>query len=1207
MRKPALFLLSVAAMLATANAQEYIPPQDSLVKERLEDWRDLKFGVIFHWGLYSIPGIVESWSICSEDVDWINRRRDLGYEDYKRWYWGLKDSFDPKSFNPSEWAGIMDDAGMRYMIFTTKHHDGFCMFDTRETDFSIASTPFYRNGGRDITYEVLEAFRDKDFMVGTYFSKPDWHSEYYWWDQYATPDRHVNYDIRRHPERWEQFRDYTAAQIEELMSRYGRIDILWLDGGWVAAPEEDIGTDSIAASARKLQPGLITVDRAVHGPNENYLTPERGIPEKRLDVPWESCIPLSNDWGWVPEAPYKPASAVLNTLIETTAKGGSLLLGIGPDPQGRIEDEAADILREVGAWLKKNGEAIYGTRSTPYYNHGDIWFTASKDSSTLYAIYIKPDDGPMPCEISWKVNLPSGKIYDIATGKAVKYTISADSVTVRLPEGRYDGPVALSFAPAIKEAYKNPSMPVDMRVSDLLGRMTIEEKTGQLLCLQGWEMYERKGGKADFNDSFTDAIDSLHIGGLYAVQRADPWTRKSFDNGLDSALGNEVLDKMQRYALENTRLGIPLLFLEECPHGMMGIGSVTFPGQLCQASTWNPELMYEMGKAIARDVAGRNANVCLGPVLDMATDPRWSRTEETYGEDPYLTAKMGTAIVAGIQSSTGAGKNFRTSSALKHFAAYGAPRGGHNGNPSDVNRLSLHNLLLPQFKEALTKGQASMIMTSYNTVDGIPASCNRYLLDTVLRQEWGFEGVTISDLFSIDGIVENRTAADIVSAAVKALEAGCDMDLGGNAYRHLTAINEGIIDESLVDRAVGRVLRLKFESGLFEYLHHSEKRSSVKQQQGKTDASAIAFEIASQGIVLLENRENTLPLSKDIRRIAVIGPNADKPYNMLGDYTAPQPEGKVTTVLDGIREMLPGTEVLYAQGCAIRDTGQTDIAEAVRTAMSADAVVLVLGGSSARDFRTSYTETGAADAIASPSDMESGEGMDRATLGLCGDQLRLLEAIASTGKPLITVYIQGRPLGMEAAASLSDALLTAWYPGEQGGKAIASVIFGDTDPSGRLPISVPLDVGQLPVYYSQGQSNDYTDMPSSPLYPFGYGLSYTDFEYGQISADTTDFHKTGTIRVSVTVTNTGKREGTETVQLYIRDRISAYRISDLRLSGFKKVSLRPGESACITFTVGKDELSYYSPSGKQIFENGGFEIMAGASSADIRLKETVIL
>lgn len=754
----------VAAQTLPGNVHEtsetYYPPQDSAVREKLRQWRDLKFGVLFHWGLYSIPGIVESWSICSEDVDWINRRRDLNYEDYKRWYRGLKDEFRPTSFDPAEWARIMRDAGMRYMIFTTKHHDGFCMFDTRQTDFSIASTPFGEEDGRDITAEVLRAFREQGFMTGTYFSKPDWSCPYYWWDQYATPDRRVNYDVSRHPERWQQFRDYTSAQIHELMSQYGPVGILWLDGGWVAAPREDIGLDSIVTSVRRLQPGLITVDRTVSGPNENYLTPERGVPDGQLPVPWESCIPLSNDWGWVPDAPYKSPETVLRTLIEIVAKGGCMLLGIGPDADGRIEPEIQDILHEVGEWLRANGEAVYGTRCTPFYRYGDIWFTASADCTTLYAVYApeREEGVAAPGELSWKVNLPKGKMRLLSTGQALKYRLQGDSVTVSLPRGIGDGPLAIAFEPVVREAYRNSAMPVDLRVSDLLRRMTLEEKTGQLLALQGWEMYSRDGQDAGINAAFRSAVDSLHAGSLYAVMRADPWTRKTFDNGLDAALGLRTLNKMQRYAVDSTRLGIPLL---------------------------------------------------------------------------------------------------------------------------------LHNMHLPAFRQVLSgfsedadsraETVSPMVMTSYNTVDGIPVTCNAFLLDTLLRGQWGYDGVVISDLYSINGIVGAGVASYLREAAVMALTAGCDIDLGGSAYRRLAqAVRDGDVDEALVDRAVARVLRLKFALGLFEQPYVDEIPAETSQEV-LAEAVALAEEVAQEGIVLLENK-------------------------------------------DGLRSAMPEAEVLYARGCAVRDT-----------------------------------------------------------------------------------------------------------------------------------------------------------------------------------------------------------------------------------------------------------------------------------------------
>lgn len=320
----------------------YVPPHEPEVIQKLDQWQDLKFGVLFHWGLYSIPGIVESWSICSEDVEWISRDTTMTYEEYKKWYWGLKDEFNPIDFDPDQWASVMDKAGMKYAIFTTKHHDGFNMFDTQQTDFSIANGPFKDNPKADVAKHVFDSFRKKDFMIGAYFSKPDWHTQYYWWDRFATPNRSVNYKIERHPERWENFKKFTYNQLDEITSNYGNIDILWLDGGWIAAPRQDIDMDNIAQKVRENQPGILIVDRTIQGKHENYQTPERSIPDKQLPHPWESCITLSNDWGWVPDAPYKSPQNVINMLAEITAKGGCLLLGVEPTAQGIIEQPAVE-------------------------------------------------------------------------------------------------------------------------------------------------------------------------------------------------------------------------------------------------------------------------------------------------------------------------------------------------------------------------------------------------------------------------------------------------------------------------------------------------------------------------------------------------------------------------------------------------------------------------------------------------------------------------------------------------------------------------------------------------------------------------------------------------------------------------------------------------------------------------------------------------
>lgn len=458
MNKTLKFYLAAFIFLltATTHAQQgfvhesssgYIYPEDKEVLQKLDQWQDLKFGVLFHWGLYAIPGIVESWSICSEDVEWISRDSTMKYEDYKKWYWGLKDEFNPTDFDPDQWASVMDKAGMKYAIFTTKHHDGFNMFDTKETDFSIAKGPFANNPKADVAKHVFDSFRKKDFMIGAYFSKPDWHSQDYWWDHFATPNRNVNYKIERHPQRWESFKTFTYNQLNEITSNYGPLDILWLDGGWVAAPRQDIDMDNIAQMARKNQPGIMIVDRTIKGKYENYQTPERSIPDKQMSHPWESCITLSNDWGWVPNAPYKSAQTVVNTLAEITAKGGCLLLGVGPTAKGIIEKEAVVILEEVGKWLKVNGEGIYNTRITPNYNSDNIWFTSNKDAKKLYAIYTLQENESLPSTIEWEGNTPKkgSKMTLLQNKKNLKWKTVNGKTVVTLPNKLKQESIVLAF------------------------------------------------------------------------------------------------------------------------------------------------------------------------------------------------------------------------------------------------------------------------------------------------------------------------------------------------------------------------------------------------------------------------------------------------------------------------------------------------------------------------------------------------------------------------------------------------------------------------------------------------------------------------------------------------------------------------------------------------------------------------------------------
>lgn len=424
-------------------ASDYVWPTDQQVLDKLDKWQDLKFGVLFHWGLYSVPGIVESWSICSEDEDWIPRDKSMSYEDYKEWYWGLKDKFNPVNFNPEQWADVMEDAGMKYMLFTTKHHDGFCMFDSKYTDFSIANGAFKDNPRNNVAKYVFEAFRQKNFMIGCYFSKPDWHCEWFWNPYYSTPNRRQNYKIEQHKDWWKNYQTFTENQLGELMSDYGSMDILWLDGGWVTG--DDVNLDRVLEKARKTHPGLISVDRSIRGKNENYQTPERSIPATQLNYPWESCITLSNDWGWVPNAPYKSPEKVISILAEIVAKGGCLALGVGPTADGIIEQPVVDRLHKIGEWMRVNGEAIYSTRTTPVYNDGKTWFTANKDGETLYAIYTVSDGETLPATIEWKGNLPKGKMTLLQTGKKVKYSCEGDKVVVKLPEGLKNEPLAFKF------------------------------------------------------------------------------------------------------------------------------------------------------------------------------------------------------------------------------------------------------------------------------------------------------------------------------------------------------------------------------------------------------------------------------------------------------------------------------------------------------------------------------------------------------------------------------------------------------------------------------------------------------------------------------------------------------------------------------------------------------------------------------------------
>ena len=1207
-------------------ASHYVAPKEPEVKAKLEQWKDLKFGMIIHWGLYAVPGIVESWSICSEDEDWIPRDSTIPYDDYKQWYWNLNKEFNPVDFDPDQWASVAREAGMKYVVFTTKHHDGFALFDTKYSDFSIAKGPFASNPKADALKYVFEAFRKQNMMIGAYFSKPDWHSQDYWWRRYATPNRHVNYKIDQHPQRWEKFTQFVHNQIGEITSNYGKVDILWLDGGWVRPPEEDIKMDVVAKIARQNQPGILIVDRTVGGVYENYQTPEKQIPEKQLANPWETCVPLSKDWGYIPNAKFKSANEVIAMMMEIVAKGGSLLLGVGPTPQGLIEPKVVKILKEIGVWMKDNGEAIYNTRTLSDYQADNLWFTTSKDGKYVYALCPGLSGGkPNP---SWTGHLPArgSKIQLLGSRGPVYYKVENGKVSLRLPyelseTGR---PFVLKFEveqPAYNDlnkngrcdVYENPSQSIDMRVEDLLQQMTLEEKVGQLAMTMGWSYYEREGQSVHLTDKFEQDMGQRLIGGSWAVMRADPWTQKTIDNGLNPQLALSVSNAMQQWVRKHTRLGIPLFLAEECPHGHMAIGTTVIPTALGRASSFNKQLENDLGKAVAKQTALQGANVAFGPVLDISRDPRWSRMEEGYGEDPVLAAQMGGAYARGLASGG-------TLPVMKHLSAYGVSEGGHNGASSHVgNRELLSQLTLP-FRQGPEVGG---VMTAYNDIDGVPCSANKWLIKDILRDAWHFEGVVVSDLYAINGLVSSRMAADYKEAAVQALKAGVNIDLGASCYGQplKQALQEKLVDEADLDDAVRAVLKYKFKLGLFD------KKYDVKTSDNEMFKS-FGFDglnrcVAAESVVMLKN-DGLLPLSKDIKRVAVIGPNADNVYNMLGDYTAPQAEGpfikivgnnmqvalgeqegSVVTLLQGIRNKVPDAQVDYVKGCAIRDMSWEEIDKAVDAARNAEVVIVALGGSSARDFKTSYKETGAADASAKTvSDMESGEGFDRASLSLMGYQERLLEALAPTGKPIVLVMIQGRPLDLNWADDYVPAILNAWYPGAQGGNALADIIFGDANPSGKLPVSYPRSVGQLPVYYNaSNHRNNYTDESGQPLYPFGFGLSYTSFSF----ADMNVAQNADSVMVSFTLTNTGDRDGAEVAQLYLRQEKASVVRPERQLIAFEKVFLKKGESQTVTMKLSQEDFSFMDEKGRLRFEPSEYTLMLGASSQDIRLEKTISL
>ncbi|OPJ64599.1 glycoside hydrolase family 3 N-terminal domain-containing protein [Clostridium oryzae] len=761
------------------------------------------------------------------------------------------------------------------------------------------------------------------------------------------------------------------------------------------------------------------------------------------------------------------------------------------------------------------------------------------------------------------------------------------------------------------EKYKDINCSVEERVEDLLSRMTLKEKVGQLnQKLYGWEAYIKTENGFEVSEAFKEEVNiGDGLGALYGLFRADPWSKVNFNNGIPLSDNAKVANMLQKYVIENTRLGIPIFVSEECPHGHQALNGTMFPTNIGIGSAWNTELYEKVFSQVAAEIKSRGGSLALVSTLDIMQDPRWGRAEECYGEDPYLAAQLAASAVKGLQghSTDDLKRNDKLAAVVKHLCAQGASVGGHNGKGAPLGERELREVHIPAMKSAVEAGVEGC-MAAYNEIDGIYCHANKKLLTDILRNEWNFQGIVMSDGCAVDNLV--NIAGSYEGAAAMALKAGVDLNLWNVAFTKLEkAVKEGKVSEEYIDRAVRRVLRLKFVTGLFDnpFVDETLAEKVVDNEYSRK----LNLDMARESIVLLKNENNILPLKKELSKVAVIGPNADYIYSQLGDYTAPQLNGTGSTVLQGVRMVVGDeTEVTYAKGCGIRDTSTEGFAEAIEKAKASDAVILVLGGSSARDFGVKFDMNGAAILDGQVGEMDCGEGVDVADLELGGVQVELAKEIIKTGKPVIVVLIQGRPYSIPWIAENADGIICAWYPGKEGGQAVADVIFGNYNPSGKLSVSIPKASAQLPVYYNYKDTSDYLDMTSSPQYSFGYGMSYTKFELTNLRLERDkislkEINNGNTVKVSIDVKNTGRVPGAEVVQLYIQDLEASITRRVKELKGFKKIWLESGEAKTVTMELGKEELSIWNVDMQFIVEPGNVKIMVGNSSANTQ--DTILI
>jgi beta-glucosidase len=742
--------------------------------------------------------------------------------------------------------------------------------------------------------------------------------------------------------------------------------------------------------------------------------------------------------------------------------------------------------------------------------------------------------------------------------------------------------------------------------------MTLEEKAAQMMCI--WQEKTAKLLDAAGNFDLQKAKAAFKNGyGLGQVGRPSDAGSVPTDAGIGKNAREtaELANAIQKFFIEHSRLGIPVIFHEECLHGHAAIGATSFPQPIGLGATFNPDLVEKLFTMTAEETRIRGAHQALTPVVDVARDARWGRVEETYGEDPYLNTQLGIAAVRGFQGDATFKDKKRVIATLKHFAAHGQPESGMNCAPVNVSERVLRETFLHPFKDAIQKGDAISVMASYNEIDGVPSHASEWLLRDVLRKEWKFKGFVVSDYYSIWEL-QNRpdthghfVAKDKKEACELAVKAGVNIEFPEpDCYLHLVElVRKKVLKESQLDDLVAPMLFWKFKLGLFDdpYVDPENAEKIV----GCDANRKLALEAARESITLLKNENNLAPLnSEKLKTIAVIGPNANR--SLLGGYSG-VPKHNVT-VLDGIKAKVGDrVKVLHSEGCKITvggswnkdevvpsnaDEDRKQIAEAVEVAKQADVIVLAIGGNEQTSREAwSLKHMG-----------------DRTNLDLVGRQDELVKAMLSTGKPVIVFLFNGRPLSINYVAAHVPVIFECWYLGQECGHAVADILFGDFNPGGKLPISFPRSVGHLPVFYNHKPSarRGYLFDDVSPLFAFGYGLSYTNFEFKNLRLAKKKIKRDGSTKVLVDVTNTGKREGSEVVQLYIRDLVSSVTRPVKELKGFQKISLRPGETKTVALEITPDSLAFYDVKMKYVVEPGEFEIMVGNSSRNHDLQKVVL-